>query len=363
MIDDVDLRELAKVSAHDRAFLSVYLSGPGSWEKLGGRVQTIEKLLAGSADELAEFKDNLKLVRAYLEKNPHREGSLCVFCSRTLGYFKSYGLERPVKDLFRIGPSPYVRPIAELREDYESIAVVAASNERTRIFLVTAAAAEQEEAIKGGIKNHVKVGGWSQQRYERRRDMALQHYAREVVDSLAQLEREESFRHILLVGSKETIHEIAGNLPPALAAKLTGEKALDLSRGEGYVHQEILDLFDEQERRSEADLWHKIQGRYLRGEPAAVGPEEVLEAVLAGRVEMAVVNRGARVVGTRCRGCDRVYAGCLDHCPECGLTSVYSVDLVNELVERLALTGASLEFVEPLEELRSVGDMAALLRY
>jgi len=39
------------------------------------------------------------------------------------------------------------------------------------------------------------------------------------------------------------------------------------------------------------------------------------------------------------------------------------MDLVNELVERLALTGASLEFVEPLEELRSVGEMAALLRY
>lgn len=363
MINDIDLRELAKVSSKDRAFLSLYLSGPGSWEKLGGRVQTIEKMLAASPDELAEYKVNLKLVRAYLEKNPNREGSLCLFCCRLLDFFKSYRMGRPVKDLIRIGPSPYVRPIAELREDYESIAVVAASNERTRIFLVTAAAAEQEEAIKGGIKNHVKVGGWSQQRYERRRDKALQHYAREVVGRLAQLEREESFRHILLVGSKETIREIAGNLPPALAAKLTGEKPLDLSRGEGYLHQEVLELFDEQEQRSEADLWRKIQGRYFRGEPAAVGPEEVLEAALAGRVEMAVVNRGARVVGTRCRDCDRVYAGCLDRCPGCGSTSVYSVDLVNEIVERLALTGASLEFVEPLEELRSVGEMAALLRY
>ena len=363
MINGINLRELAKVSSNDRAFLSVYLSGPGSWEKLGSRVQTIEKMLAGSADELAEFKENLKQVRAYLGKNPHREGSLCLFCCRLLDFFKSYSLERPVKDLIRIGPSPYLRPIAELREDYESIAVVAASNERTRIFLVTAAAAEQEETIKGGIKNHVKVGGWSQQRYERRRDKALHHYAREVVDSLAQLEREESFRHILLVGSRETIGEIAKNLPPALAAKLTGEKALDLSRGEGYLHREVLDLFDEQERRSEADLWHKIQGRYLRGEPAAVGPDEVLEAALAGRVEMAVVNRGARVAGSRCRGCDRVYAGCLDRCPECGSTSVYGMDPVNELVERLALTGASLEFVEPLEGLKNVGEIAALLRY
>jgi hypothetical protein len=69
-----------------------------------------------------------------------------------------------------------------------------------------------------------------------------------------------------------------------------------------------------------------------------------------------------RVVGTRCRGCDRVTAGCLDRCPMCGSTSVYSVDPVNELVERPALTGASLEFVEPFEELRSVGEMAALLR-
>jgi peptide chain release factor subunit 1 len=326
-------------------------------------VQTIEKILAGSADELAEFKENLKLARAYLAKNPHREKSLCLFCCRPLDFFRSYALDGPVRDLVRVGPSPYIRPIAELKEDYESIAVVAASNDRTRIFLVTAAASEQEEAIKGGIKNHVKVGGWSQQRYERRRDKALQHYARDVVDHLTHLEREEPFRHILLVGSKETIHEIAGSLPPALAAKLTGQKALDLSRGDAYLHREILDLFDEQERRSEAGLWRRIQDRYLRGEPAAVGPGEVLDAALAGRVDMAVVNRGARVAGTRCRGCDRVYAGCLDRCPECGSSSVYSVDLVNELVERLALTGASLEFVGPFEELTGVGGMAALLRY
>jgi peptide subunit release factor 1 (eRF1) len=363
MINDIDLRELAKASSKDRSFLSLYLSGPGSWEKLGRRMQTIETILAGSPAELAEYKENLKKVRGFLERSPHGEGSLCVFCCQLLDYFKSFSLERPVKDLIRIGPSPYVRPIAELREDYESIAVVAASNDRTRIFLVTAASAKQEEVIKGGIKNHVKVGGWSQQRYERRRDKALHHYAREVVERLARLEREEPFRHILLVGSKETLQEIARNLPPSLAAKLTGEKPLDLSRGEGYLHQEVLELFDEQEHRSEAELWRKIQGRYSRGEPAAIGPEETLEAALAGRVETAVANRGARVAGTRCRDCDRVYAGCLDRCPACGSTSVYAVDLVNELVERLALTGASLEFVGPLEELKSVGELAALLRY
>jgi hypothetical protein len=37
--------------------------------------------------------------------------------------------------------------------------------------------------------------------------------------------------------------------------------------------------------------------------------------------------------------------------------------MVNEIVELLALTGAQADFVDPIEGLTAVGDIAALLRY
>jgi len=39
------------------------------------------------------------------------------------------------------------------------------------------------------------------------------------------------------------------------------------------------------------------------------------------------------------------------------------VDLVNELVELLALTSAEADFVDPIEGLTQAGEVAALLRY
>jgi hypothetical protein len=59
--------------------------------------------------------------------------------------------------------------------------LVVCDNEKSSIYTVTNEKAEVELAIKGGVKNHVRKGGWSQQRYERRRDQQLAHYAKDAV--------------------------------------------------------------------------------------------------------------------------------------------------------------------------------------
>ena len=50
-------------------------------------------------------------------------------------------------------------------------------------------------------------------------------------------------------------------------------------------------------------------------------------------------------------------------CKFCGSEDVFAVDLVNELVELLALTSAEADFVDPIPGLSEAGEVAALLRY
>lgn len=363
LIQDIDLRALAGVSSSDRAFLSLYLSGPTSLTRLESKFRTIENFLSGNPDELTQFRENLKRVKAYVLNYPVLQGSLCLFSCWILDFFRAFPLHAPVEDLARIGPSPYIRPIAEHRRDYESVAVIVADNSRARIFLFAAPAAEAEEIIKGHIKNHVKVGGWSQQRYERRRDKALEHYGQEIVEALVGMAGQGRIDRVLLVGSKETMAAVEARLPRPLADKLAGEKPLDISRGEAYIHREIYELYLEQEREAEIDLWQTIKNRIFRCELAAAGPAEVLETAEAGRVEKAIINRGARIPGTRCPDSNRVFAGCFESCPDCSSLSVFPVDLVNVITEKLTLTGAEAEFVDPIPELQAAGDVAALLRY
>jgi len=323
----------------------------------------MRKLLKGNRDEYQYFEENVKLVERYVEKHRDYSGALVMFACWVLDFFEVYPLEVSVGNVLWVDSSPYIKPLAELQDEYETFAVVVADNKRAKVFLVASSKPASEVDIKGGIKNHVKVGGWSQQRYERRRDKQLHQYAREIVDALVRMDNENVFNRIVLAGSREVLNEIVGLLPGGLSNRVVGKRVLDLGKGERYVHKEIMDAFFSAERDEEKKLWGRIKANYLKGGLAVLGMEDVLEMLNQGRVEMILVNREAELRGTRCRDCERIFAGELSACPHCGSTSVFSVDMVNEIVEFAKLTGAGVEFADTLKELRELGDIGALLRY
>ena len=365
MFADVDLRKLAEMTAQERVFLSVYLAGPHSATELGKRFQKVRRVLRGGGaqkDEREHFDENVKAVQKYLGRSAFKSGSLCIISCWALDFFQAIPLTAPVKDLVWIDSSPYIRPLAELQEEYENVAVVVADNKKARIFLVSSAVAGSEEVVRGNVKNHVRKGGWSQQRYERRRDKQLLLYGREIVDALEKLHGEERFRRILLVGGKEILHIVHENLPQTLRG-MVSEKALDLHKGEGAVNNDIMELYFEQERQSERDLWENIRQQYLCCSLGAVGLEDVLSAAKAGRVEAMIVNRTFKPKGKRCRECDNLEIGAVEACSACGSKSLFEIDVVNEIVEMLERSGAEADFADPIPTLVEAGEIAALLRY
>ncbi len=52
-----------------------------------------------------------------------------------------------------------------------------------------------------------------------------------------------------------------------------------------------------------------------------------------------------------------------EKCGECGSESLFTVNLVNEIVEMLEQTGAKVDFADPIPSLTQAGGIAALLRY
>ncbi|MCK4625846.1 MAG: hypothetical protein KAV00_11080, partial [Phycisphaerae bacterium] len=159
MFADVDLRKLAEVTAPERAFLSVYISGPKSAAELEKKFQKIRRVLKGGRvekDEREHFDENVKSVGEYLKRNPLTSGSLCIFSCWVLDFFEAIPLAATVEDLVWIDSSPYIRPLAELQDEYENVAVVVADNKKARIFLVSSAAAGSAETVRGNVKNHVK---------------------------------------------------------------------------------------------------------------------------------------------------------------------------------------------------------------
>ena len=290
---------------------------------------------------------------------------LAVFSCWALGFVKSHLLPvAPPRDMLWIDSSPYLRPLAELQDEYIPFVVVAADNKSARIWQVVSAGVSDEEKVRGDVKNRVKKGGWSQKRYQRRRENELLHYGKEIATALDRLYEEKPFERLILLGTQEILGEIKTALPQRLAATIAGERNVDL-KGEGdELVDAAFDLYFEQERQDEAALWERIQTEVCKnGGLAAVGPSEVLAAALEGRVDTMVVEREAKIAGMRCRDCELLAVAKAQQCPRCKSTSVFAVDLVNELVELLATTSARAEFTDPMPALGEAGGVAALLRW
>ena len=365
MLTNIDLTQLSEISATDKTFLTLYISSPKSLQNLEKNFEKIRRVLKSDdteKDEREHFEENVKVVRKYLKKNPLKTGSLCIFSCWGLDFFQAYELTVPVKDLLWFDSSPYIRPLAELKEEYENVAVVIADNKKARIFLISSAIADHESTVEGNVKNHVRKGGWSQQRYERRRDKQLLLYSREICDALKKLEKVEAFRRIILVGGKEILHILYDNLPKNLQEKV-GQKTIDLHKGEEIINNEIMELFFEQERQSEQDLWNKIRSEYLRDGLGIVGITNVLHAAKSGQVEDVIVNRDYQTPGKRCRVCENLEVGNVNVCSKCGSDSLFTVDCVNEIVELAKQSGASVDFCDTIESLKEAGEIAAFLRY
>lgn len=362
MFHEIDLRPLAARQGPERAFLSLYLSGPDAFSSLGRRIRTVRGMLATEPAELEYFEENLKMVEEFLEDYRFETPSVCLFACWALDYLEAFPLERQGPDLLWVDSSPYIRPIAELQDEFENYVVIAADNSEAHLYFVTSAVADEEIRVRGDVKNSVKVGGWSQKRYQRRREKELHGYAAEVAEALSDLDGRESFDRIVLVGSREAMAAIRAALPQQLAERVTGEQTVDLGSDDA-VWREAYGIYWEGERASEEALWERIKDAYLRQGPAAAGPEEVLRAAGVGRVRHLIAVRDARLAGIRCRDCGNLSAETSSTCPICASESVFPVDLVNELVELMAQTSAEVEFTDPIPGLSDVGGVAALLRY
>ncbi len=358
----LNLKQLADLEGPERAFLTLYLSGPDSIGALDGTFASVRSLLRDNEAELEHFEQNLKLLQPLLADLRFDTPSVAVFVCWALDVAETLPLQVAVPDKVWMGDSPYIRPLAELQDEYEDFAVVLVDNASAQVYSVHAAEVEDASRVRGDVKNSVKKGGWSQKRYARRREKELDQYATEVAEVVQALYDEEGFARLVMLGSDEAMQAVEGRLAQPLCDLLVGEKSVDVD-DEGQVMREAFALYFEGERAEEKALWERIKEGYLTGGLAVVGAQSTLEAAQAARVEVALVDREASLEGRKCRACEHAVFGTPDTCQRCGSADLFEIDFVNELVETLARTGAEADFVDPFDALTELGGIAALLRY
>ncbi len=362
MSKDIDLRSLADTSGPDRCFLSIYLNAGSDRRWLDRRLDEYRKLLEPDGDERENFDHTAEMVRGYLEKNSPKTGSLAVFACWLNDFLEAHALPIEITERVILDSSPYVRPLAEYLDEYETFCIVFLDHKKAKVYLVAGADISHIDSARGDIKNHVRKGGWSQQRYERRRDKQIHHYCEDISQILETLANEEPFDRLLIAGDKVLIKELQEHLTPRMKQRVAAAEPLEAGLTEGELLDELLPAFMEGEREAERRLFEEIREECFHGGRAATGRDAVLDALRQGRVDHVLVDRDLHLQGFRCRTCELLGVELPERCPACG-GQVFEVELVNELVELAAQTSADVEFSDPIEGLTHWGGIAALLRY
>ena len=147
-----------------------------------------------------------------------------------------------------------------------------------------------------------------------------------------------------------------------MAQKLAAAEPVRAGLSDQELLEQLYPSFVQEERREEEQLYGSIREECFHEGRAATGPLPVLATLKEGRVNHLLIDRELKLKGFRCRRCEFLGLGIPIDCPRCE-GEVFEVDLVNELVELAAQTGAKTEFADPIEGLTLWGGVAALLRY
>ena len=360
------LSKLAAIQGDDRCVLTIYLpgsltTGPDADEKLAELPAELLGDEGLTADE-AEHRDrSLDLWRAAVRRLslPAAPGWLAVISWLTEDVALMQ-LPAAVEAAAYLDNSPFLLPAARDLDDYEAYAVVYADHARAAIYLAALGRLTEEGRLRGDIKNHVKKGGWSQQRYERRRDKQIHYYCREIVEKLSKVVEADRLRRIVLAGDRILLGELEKRMSSAMRKLVVCRLAVEGGKEPHAIFRETLSAAEAEERREERWLHDAIGSERAAGRPAVTGPEDTLAALKEKRVRRLLIGPMKDVDFWRCRECGAFGLGPPAACPDCG-KATYAQSAANEFLD-LAFEGGARVEITP-DDLADIGGVGALLRW
>ncbi len=291
------LRRLAHFRAVRDGVLSIYLT----FEPAGGERRNIRAAVDSALDRLSESQLS-EQQRAGLERerrSAHRffrrrfslsGRSLILFACEPRGLWELFQLQVPALSIARFADRPAVSQLAAILDEQERYGILILDKERARLLSVYLGEVEDDIQIKSRYPGRTAAGGWSQSRYQRRREAHLHTHVLTVVDALAREQRHRGFDRILVGGPDEARAALLGALPRGLRSRVTGTFACELLASDRAVLKRARKLMEAAERDAEETLvGHLIDAAKSRG-LAVIGWEQTLPAVVEGRVHKLIGN-------------------------------------------------------------------------
>jgi peptide subunit release factor 1 (eRF1) len=314
-------------------------------------LNTLSKSWAvGSASRESFDHDTDRILSYVTARSAEAVNGVVLFACWGAGkFFESIQLAVPVtENLIYVADQPHLYHLALLSDQYPRYAAVLTDANRARIFVFALGQTIDTEEVTGEKVHRVKVGGWSQARYQRRAQNAHLHHAKEVVSRLEHIIHEDKVSRIIIAGDPLAVPLLVAELPSAMAPMVDALR-LDVHSSEHEVFRATLEKLQDDDAKSDADKVQRLLNEYRGRGLAVAGVKATLAALEAGQVDELLIS------------------ACLDGAYQAeltrGSTAPPTVALPELLVTKAKQTDASIHFVEDSTLLETVGGVGAFLRW
>jgi len=367
------IERLGAVEPQDVPVVSLYLNaqsdehGKHNYDvfvrkELSERAKTFEL----DTPQRASIDEDLVRINRYLEEKvqPPTQGIAIFACAGANNFFETIQLEAPIENnrIF-VYDRPYLYPLARLLDQYPRYAVVLADTNAARIFVFTLGKAVKRQDVQNVKTKRTQVGGWSQMRYQRHTENYHLHHAKEVIDILERLVRDERIEHVMLAGDEQVIIPLLREqMSKDLSEKVVDVLSLGIDTPEHELLEESLNAYRRHNSLCDMEKVEHLIGEYRRDGLAVAGVAQTLAALSNGQVEELLIASAADALQFDKAEVEKVLAAYGETGEENKTFDQRTV--ADELLRRATqLSSAQITFIEDASILKNVGGVGALLRY
>lgn len=360
------LQKLAALTPSEHPVISLYLNAQANQHGRDEFERWLDRSLTERMAELPErgparesFDGDVAKIRAWLaeELEPSTNG-VAIFASGAAGLFEAVQLQAPVDEhRLYIQDQPHLFHLARIHDAFPRFAIVRLDTNSAQILVASLGRVELEHGIEGEKTNRSEAGGWSQARFQRRADNLYQQHAKEVVEALQVIVREEGIQHVVLIGDEVIIPRLREELPKELDEKVIGVLRLASSATDDDVVAAALEAMREADSAGDQAKVEAVLDAWRSRGLGVAGIEETLAALTRGQVAELVIS--ARFEAAHADP-EPVDASVL---PEVPTRRTQTVDLAAQLVHQALATGATVRFIEGESALDEAGGVGAVLRF
>jgi peptide chain release factor subunit 1 len=310
---------------------------------------------AALGPERESLDKDAEAIRAYLETIDPAANGLALFASSGAGLFHAFQLAAPIpRHLLYVSDQPHLYPLAHVLDRYPRYAVVITDTQTARVLVVAGNQIEHTEAVDGPKTKRHKAGGWSQTRFQRHVDQFRAQHAKEVVDVLTRLVRDEDMRWIIIGGDEVIAPLLREHMPKDVAERVIDVVPMDIRAPERQVLDRALELTGRKDVESDRERVSALLDAYRGGGLGTIGVERVRQALELGQVDELVIT-------ARATAFEAAAGSPPDDAPAAERSPAERV--ADELVARARQTAASLRFIEDPSLLQPYGGVGAFLRF